>query len=868
MYPVAQLAMEDADAGTSSFVVSTSYGETAHMSLLGSDVPVRLSNVCPFLPRHAELSYDTAGGSLAHFLVHPDECEVELKKAGVLEYDYERLFEEQRLALAEANRISNLKRNEDATRRGRQEEEEAAAAASSSSSKRGAAPTRRGDGRAGPDGDRGGRPYDLMNEFCTSIGGKDIPTPNHEHPGTKMVLVGDMAQMRQFVAKCSGSLQRNLRVAFAELSGEDAMLDDAQDPVGKGGPEETRGRGKAAASKKTPRRPRRTRDAVLFCVADVLAVARDERVLDYTKMSRNAVLFMTSVRDVVRDEFLSQLNSALYYIVAIEKQPTVPGGPYYGILPRSLEECREWQKFPDVTKKNWNNFQRFLGHARGRLLNGLRFHLNMVCSVCDADVTDDCTALDTGRKVTHCGVPVRNLSKFVRTQNKGVKSAYSLNCCRSVKIVKDESPTVTTYDATSKTATARKATSEEKKEIFERPCHLGDRFALRHVQDTENHRDTYPKLAETIYLLVPFSRRATLKELARERAKAGLGETVDDDLLRVHHTVECRVPMYSEEGKLVEYSFEAVALRGKITFSVQATMGKVQLFNPEATTKRFSVKMYDADGAPVTQVFRQQLQYSGNENVLLTAELLNLTNFKQHAPGYRQRDPGHDNFTRYGETYTGAMAANVVLCANYDGAPLVSPESLGFRRVEVTLMQGKKKRTKRLATIESAARCLDARPAAATTTAAAAADRDASPGVLSGGLCSASPCRCIGEASTEQREEAWKEERRKLQLRADEAVQYAERVRQAFTEELEGATYTILEQSFEVQSSLEAKNTIEKELRASEAERQKALEAMQRLEKECEEMRRTSVAEIVRLKCRLSSYETPGVPPWKRARRH
>ena len=54
---------------------------------------------------------------------------------------------------------------------------------------------------------------------------------------------------------------------------------------------------------------------------------------------------MTSVRDVVRDQFLSHLNNILYMIVAIEKQPTVPRGPYYCIMEQSLEECQQWQKF-------------------------------------------------------------------------------------------------------------------------------------------------------------------------------------------------------------------------------------------------------------------------------------------------------------------------------------------------------------------------------------------------------------------------------------------------------------------------------------------------------------------------------------------
>lgn len=596
---------------------------------------------------------------------------------------------------------------------------------------------------------------------------------------------------------------------------------------------------------------------------------------------------MTSVRDVVRDQFLSQLNNVLYRIVAIENQPTVPGGPYYGIVEQSLEECRKWQKFYDMTKKSWNNFQRFVGHARGRLLNGLRFHLKMVCSVCDVDLTDACEALDTGREMTHCGAPVRNLSKFVRMQNKGTKSAYSLNCCRAVKLVKDESPTVTAYDPASATAIRRKATADEKKEIFERPCHLGDRFALRHVPDTENHRDTYSKSAETIYLVVPFSRRATLEEVARERAAAGLDdEAVDDALLRVHHAVDCRVPMYLEGGKLVEYSFEAVALRGKMTFSVQATMGNVELFNPEATTKRFSVKMYDAEGAPVTQVFRQQLQYSGNENVLLTAEMLNLTNFKQHAPGCRQGgDPGRDNFTRYGETYTGAMAANVVHCANYGGAPLVTPQSLGFRRVEVTLMQGKKRR-KRVATAleTSAAAFSSSTREGPSTTPGEVSGVDVGVGVGVGVVGGAddddddngfrcSGCgrsrRCTDRASTtDEREKAWREERKALEARAEEAAKHAETVRQHYIGQLEEATCTILEQNLEVVTSLEAKRTMEEELRVSEVERRKALEALQRLTEECEEMRRTSARELVRLKCKLSTPETPaaGLFPSKRAR--
>ena len=700
LFPTARLEVEeDESEGKSSFVVFTSYGERASMTLSDCDLPVRLSNVCPFLPRYRDLPPDTASGSLVRFLVDAAEFERETKALGVPEYDYVAHFESEKEALAKTNRESNMSLH-------------------------------------------GGKPFDQANEFATSIASKDLPTPNLEHPDTGMVLVGDMAQIWDFCQKASRSLQHNILSTFYDMCGknrrrttkegeeeedeeeeeeEGRVVDGSNDDVSRRSEKLKKGsRRRRREDGKNESGPKRTRDAVLFCVADMRKAVADEsfiRYVDYTKYSRNVVLSMTSVHDVVRDAFLSQLNTEVYKILSIDARPVFPGSPFYGVNKPALEDCLEWQKSDmellcnkTLSMRHWSNLQKFLCHARERLLSNVLFHFKMSCAVCNADVTDMCTAADTHRTLFHCGQPVLNLSKFVTTQSKGSKSNFSLNSCRAVKMAKTDRPTCSVEDDNKEerkeyeedaqiTKKYRKLSDAEKKQVFERPCHLGDRFPPFSAYDAENHRETYPKVAYTLYVVVPFDREATLEHIRKKRNDRGMGDDVRPESLVIHNARECRVPLLVD-GKLVEYVFEVAVFRFKINFSVQGKFGDVDLFDPGATTKRYCPEMRYPDGRKVIHGYEQRLQYCGAEKVELTAPLLNLTNFKRHrrrpcesgdgGNGEAKDNLGEDNFTEFGKTFIGAMVPNFVNCGNYEGDPLVPQESFGIRNVRVTLTQKKK----------------------------------------------------------------------------------------------------------------------------------------------------------------------------------
>ena len=612
----------DHQTGLRVFTVHTPYGEDLRMSLIGDDVPRRTSNMCPIVQNSKLMSKESPTQSELLGQFFFDPTRV---KEYAKRHNIEP-YDYKRDALDDMNLLPGGYLDEKSARVSE---------------------------------------FDRVAPTTTSVFSYDIPTPRPRH-GDSVILIGDLAEIWGWSKMAEMPLQDSLDKVFCDILG-------------------TKHKGTFDECLDGPRK--RIRDSPIFYVTDVTRGG-----LDFTELTRQTVLTMSSIPCLLSDAYLRQVNDVYTNIYPIKEDPVAPGSLFHAVSEdyqngRGKGQAAELMMMAKDPTGDCNRLMKLTRESSTRVPR-VMYYRCLVCEKCSRDCTHASSIADetSDKVISHCGVPVHNMSRFVTVQPKALRRTYSLDCCRKVHTKRDEMPM---YNKSNDRIGI--FTEDQVKHIYERPCAISDFLRPAVYKDIGNQRAKYDNISCTIYILVPFSREATLDRMET----IGIEHPSSDQLI-IHNVVQCILPICSREG-LKEYRFEAVVVRCKLTISVQAygktQTGDVPLFDPESTTKRLSVEMLGEDGKRRLHQYRHQLEYNQQRYVQTNGPLLTVANFKQYpSKGTINEKPIHErtNWDTYGYTMIGSLAANFVRCAYYRDQPLVSPEHLRFGIVSDTRTQREK----------------------------------------------------------------------------------------------------------------------------------------------------------------------------------
>ena len=602
------------------YTVCTPYGERSPMTLMGIDVPRRISNMCPVIQDETLMSRDPSTPSelLGQFFIDPTRVAAYVANRNIEPYDY-----------------ADKAMNELASLWGRYVDDTHETMERRST-------------------------FDCIQRLSTSVFSYDIPTPRIGRDGADdVILTGDLAHLWKWSRMAKMPLQESMKEVFCDAIG-----------AKEGGSFEERLRSSM----------KRIRDVPLFHVTDVT-----RQGMDFTQMTRTAVLTMKSIPCMLNDMYLRQANKAMSVVYPVNEIPIVPQSIFHAVGDDYRDGCVDGQvaqlhRLVEGNYRDLNNVLKMVRESKQRLAGSVSYHRHLLCARCGQDttslfticeeVTETLSHKDDGSGCS-CDGLVQNAGKFVTIQTKGNRRTFSLDCCRQVRRVCKGMPQ---YDKGDDRIGL--FTEDQAKQIFERPCVIADCLQPMMRPDIGNQRGKYDNLSATVYVLVPFDRRATLEYLETEEGVA----MPQADLLTIHNTVECVVPLLTTTEGLTEYRFEALAFRGKLTISVQAygttSIGRIPLFDPEATTKRLCLEMLDEDGRVKLHEYQHQLEYNQKRYMKTQGTMISITNFKRYkAPEKQDVVPieMRTNWDEYGYTLVGALAANLILSARYGVRWLLSP---------------------------------------------------------------------------------------------------------------------------------------------------------------------------------------------------
>lgn len=610
------------------YAVYTPYGsEKSYMTLTGTDIPRRISNMCHVVQDVQLMNREASTPSelLGQFFIDPGRMTSYVERSGVEPYDYTMTD----LASLPVGYVDELKGAE--------------------------------------------RPstFDCIQPKATAVFSYDIPTPRVGRGGADaVILTGDLAHLWHWTRMAKLPLQKSMEEVFCHCIGakQEGSFEERMNSSMK-----------------------RIREMPLFHVTDV-----NKQGYDFTKLTRIAVLTMKSIPCMLDDAILRQVNLAMSGVYLLNEEPIVPRSIFHAVSDEHRDGLVDGQvaKLYQLVEGNddyFNNVLKIARELKQKLADSVGYHRHLACGQCGQDVTSTFSirqeVSDPTLSHSHCQAGIRNVGKFVTIQTKAIRPTYSLDCCRQVRRFCQGLPQYRKDDDR-----VGIFTETEAKQIFERPCIIADSLQPMMCPDIRNQRATYDSVSGTVYFLVPFDRQATLEYVKSE----GVPDP-QADLLTIHNVVECIVPIYSSREGLVEYRFEAVAFRGKQTMSVQAygttPVGRIPLFDPDATTKRLSIEILKEDGQVKCHEYEHPLQYNSKRYLKTQGTMFSVTNFKQYKKEENDvgaPEEGTTNWSKFGYTLVGAMAVNLIRCAKYADNYLMSPAHLQLDYVSDTREQKRK----------------------------------------------------------------------------------------------------------------------------------------------------------------------------------
>ena len=361
------------------FTVVTPYGEKSQMTLTNTDVPRRISNMCPVVQDPTLLTRDPSTPSelLGQFLLDPTRVAEHVRKRGIKPYDY-------------VNKAIHDIESLPGGYVGAQSSGECLSK------------------------------FDCMQRTATAVFSYDIATPKFGADGASAAIItGDAAEVWNFFGLAKMPLQDSLLEVFCSAIGvkpDDSLEKRINSPM------------------------KRSREVPLFQVTDTKKQGLDfTSITNLVVLTMNSIpcilndTFLRQINTVLSSVYPLKeepiVPGSIFHAVS-EKHRDGLGQDQVTTLGSM------------VTHDHFNNTMRLARESKGRVESCVSYHRHLACLVCGQDLTSNASLLQevTDPKMIHCGVAVHNAGKFVTTQTKATRRSYSLDCVRRVKILGKDWP--------------------------------------------------------------------------------------------------------------------------------------------------------------------------------------------------------------------------------------------------------------------------------------------------------------------------------------------------------------------------------------------------------------------------------------------
>ncbi|CAH3190003.1 unnamed protein product, partial [Porites lobata] len=361
------------------FTVVTPYGEKSQMTLTNTDVPRRISNMCPVVQDPTLLTRDPSTPSelLGQFFLDPTRVAEHVRKRGIKPYDY-------------VNKAIHDIESLPGGYVGAQSSGECLSK------------------------------FDCMQRTATAVFSYDIATPKFGADGASAAIItGDAAEVWNFFGLAKMPLQDSLLEVFCSAIGvkpDDSLEKRINSPM------------------------KRVAEVPLFQVTDTKKQGLDfTSITNLVVLTMNSIpcilndTFLRQINTVLSSVYPLKeepiVPGSIFHAVS-EKHRDGLGQDQVTTLGSM------------VTHDHFNNTMRLARESKGRVESCVSYHRHLACLVCGQDLTSNASLLQevTDPKMIHCGVAVHNAGKFVTTQTKATRRSYSLDCVRRVKILGKDWP--------------------------------------------------------------------------------------------------------------------------------------------------------------------------------------------------------------------------------------------------------------------------------------------------------------------------------------------------------------------------------------------------------------------------------------------
>ena len=627
-FPVAIDSHSDYSRDARIYTVCTPYCERSLMTLTGTDLPRRTSNMCPVVQDEMLLQREplTPSELLGQFFLDPTRVTTYVKKRGIESYDY---------ANKALNDIESLP-----------------------------------GGYVGNNSDSLSN-FDCMQRTATAVFSYDIATPRIG-PGCAdaVIITGDLAHVWQWCRLAKLPLQESLEEVFCDAIGAKP----------KGSFEERLG-----SSMK------RIRDVPLFHVTDVAAQGLDftqmTRLMVVTMSSIPCILrdaFLKQINTVLSSVYPLKeeptVPTSIFHDVC-EQYRDGCGDDQVATLKNLVKGYY----------RHFNNVMKIVRESKQRLADSISYHRHLACSTCGQDATGMFSIRQEVNDPTlsHCGATIHNAGKFVTIQTKANRRTYSLECSRQVRIMckglpqygKGNNEIGIFTDDQAKRIFERPCVISDRL----RPMMLPD------IGNQRGKYDNVSSTVYVLVPFDRQATLERLRADGVEDPQADLLTlyNVVECIVPIYSSsgglVEYRFEALAFRGKsTISVQAYGKTPMGEIAlFDPEATTKRLSI---EMLTDDGKVKLHQYRH----QLEYNQKRYFQTQGTMLS--ITNFKQYKSTSSGDATKPmQERTNWDEYGYTLVGAMAANLPRCAQYAGQPLVPPERLQFGVVSDTREQDEKR---------------------------------------------------------------------------------------------------------------------------------------------------------------------------------
>ena len=613
------------------YAVYTPYGsEKSYMTLTGTDVPRRISNMCHVVQDENLMNREECSPSelLGQFFIDPARVASYAEKHGTEPYDY---------ANRAMNDIASL-------------------------------PVGYVDVPQEPM-----RPsmFDRIQLKATAVFSYDIPTPRIGREGAEAaILTGDMAHIWHWTRMAKMPLQESMENVFCQCIGA---------------------KEEGSFEKRIASSMKRIRDLPLFHVTDVTKQGYDfteaTRFAVLTMKSVPCILDDAILKQInLAMCGVYELNEkpivpeSIFHSVSEEHRD--------GLVEGQVEKIHQ---LVEGNGQYLNNALKIARELKQKFADSVSYHRHLACSQCGEDVTSQFSIRQevTNSDLSHCQAGIRNVGKFVTVQTKAVRPTFSLDCCRQVRRFCQGLPR---YEKEGDRIGI--FTETEANRIFERPCIIADSLQPMMCPDIANQRAKYDNVSVSVYILVPFDRQATLERLKSEGVQDpqphllkvhNVVECIVPMYSSTEGLIEYRFEAVAFRGKQT-LSVQAYGTTpvGCIPLFDPATTTK--RLSTEILQENGQVKFH---GYEHTLDYKSKRSLKTQGTMFSTT---NFKQYKKGKEDTVVPKGGMDNWSRFGYTLVGVMAVNLVRCAKYGDDFLMPPSHLQIEVISDTKEKTRKTR--------------------------------------------------------------------------------------------------------------------------------------------------------------------------------